>query len=164
MSLIKKIIANFEEIICAIFLSFMVGLVIVNVFLRYLFSYSIFWAEEVSTICFVWAVFVGAAAVYKNRMDIGIDLLITKTPPGVQKFVKGVVDVLLLLINGYIFYMSIVFTKIAYGKPTAVLGISSAVFNSALIVGFGLITFHTIRFMIKDLTEKVKVRRAKGVV
>jgi TRAP-type C4-dicarboxylate transport system permease small subunit len=159
MKIFNKFFSNFEEILSAVFLCFMIGLVIVNVFLRYLFNYSIFWAEEVSTICFVWAVFLGASAVYKHRMDVGIDVLVTKMPPVVQRFIRAAVDLILLLINGYIFYMSIIFTRIAFGKPTAVLGISSAIYNSALIVGFGLITFHTLRFMIRDLTAEIKTRR-----
>jgi TRAP-type C4-dicarboxylate transport system permease small subunit len=129
-------------------------LVILNVILRYFFSHSIFWAEEVATICFVWTVFVGASAVYKNRMDVGIDILVTKAPLDVQIFIRGLVRFLLLVINGYIFYMSVVFTKISMIKSTAVLGISSAVVNGALIVGFGLILIHTIRFMIKDVRQK----------
>ena len=76
---------HFEEILCSVFLVTMIGLVIVNVFLRYLFNYSIFWAEEVATICFVWLVFIGASATYKHKMDIGIDILITKTPEQVEK-------------------------------------------------------------------------------
>jgi len=151
---IKNILRNFEEIVCGGFLITMVSLVILNVFLRYVFSYSFCWAEEVSTICFVWAVFMGASAVYKNRMDIGIDVLITKAPPDVQQVVRNLVNIVLLVINGYIFYMSIVFTKIAYIKPTAVLGVSSAVVNSALIVAFGLITMHTIRFIWQDFREQ----------
>lgn len=152
----KNFFKNFEEILCGGFLITMVVIVILNVFLRYFFSYSIYWAEEVSTICFVWAVFVGASATYKHKMDIGIDILILKLPENAQKVIRFLVDVLLLLINGYIFYMSIVFTKISYIKPTAVLGVSSAVVNSALIFGFGLITLHTIRFMISDLMNKKK--------
>ena len=150
----KNFIKNIEEIICGFFLISMISIVIVNVFLRYFFDYSIPWAEEVSTICFVWAVFVGASATYKHKMDIGIDMLVMKTPAHIQRVIKHIVNFILLLINGYIFYMSIVFTKISFIKPTAVLGVSSAVFNSALIVGFGLITFHTIRFIIQDLSEK----------
>ena len=76
----KYFFKNFEEILCSVFLITMIALVIVNVFLRYLFNYSIFWAEEVATICFVWLVFVGASATYKHKMDMGIDVLITKTP------------------------------------------------------------------------------------
>ena len=69
---------NLEEILCGFFLVAMVSLVIVNVLLRFIFNYSITWAEEVSTICFVWSVFVGASAVYKHKMDIGIDVLVLR--------------------------------------------------------------------------------------
>jgi TRAP-type C4-dicarboxylate transport system permease small subunit len=144
---------NLEEILCSGFLVTMIVLVIVNVFLRYLFNYSIFWAEEVATICFVWCVFVGASATYKHKMDMGIDVLVTKASPKVEKIIRFVVDLVLLAINGYIFYMAIVFTNIAWVKPTAVLGISSAAVNSALIVGFGLITLHTVRFLVRDIME-----------
>lgn len=147
----KFIIKNFEEIVAGFFLISMISIVIINVVLRFLFNYSIPWAEEVSTICFVWAVFVGASATYKHKMDIGIDMLVLKTPIAVQNIIKNVVTFILLILNGYIFYMSIVFTTIAIAKPTAVLGVSSAVVNSALIVGFGLITLHTIRFIAQDL-------------
>jgi len=142
---------NLEEILCGFFLVSMVTLVIVNVLLRFLFSFSITWAEEVSTICFVWSVFIGASAVYKHKMDLGIDVLILKLPLSAQCYIRLLVSVILLLINGYIFYMSIVFTSIAWGKPTAVLGITSAIFNSSLIVGFGMITFHTLGFIKEDI-------------
>jgi len=148
---LKKFVSNFEEILCAGFLVTMIVLVIVNVFLRYLFNYSIYWAEEVATICFVWCVFVGASATYKHKMDMGVDVLVTKAPANVQQFIRLIVSLILLAINGYIFYMAIVFTKIAWAKPTAVLGVSSAVLNSALIIGFGLITLHTLRFIARDI-------------
>ena len=150
---IKYYLDNLEEILCGFFLVSMVCLVIVNVLLRFLFSYSITWVEEVSTICFVWSVFVGASAVYKHKMDIGIDVLILTLPFSAQGYIRLFVSLLLLLINGYIFYMSIVFTSISWAKPTAVLGVSSAIFNSSLIVGFGMITFHTFGFIRDDFNE-----------
>jgi TRAP-type C4-dicarboxylate transport system permease small subunit len=151
ISHVKTFFKNFEEILCSVFLITMIVLVIANVFLRYLFNYSVFWAEEVATICFVWCVFIGASATYKHKMDMGIDVLITKAPPRVEKAIRFAVGLVLLAINGYIFYMAIVFTNIAWVKPTAVLGVSSAVVNSALIVGFGLVTMHTIRFLHRDI-------------
>ena len=150
---LKNFFMYFEEIVCSVFLVTMISLVVANVFLRYLFSYSISWTEEVATMCFVWLVFVGASATYKHKMDMGIDVLITKTPQKVEQSIRFAVRLLLLALNGYIVYMAIVFTKIAWVKPTAVLGVSSAVFNSALIVGFGLITFHTIRFLWQDVAN-----------
>ncbi len=151
---------NFEEIVCSGFLIVMISLVILNVFLRYIFSYSIFWAEEVATICFVWCVFIGASATYKRKLDMGIDVLISKAPPAVESLIRLVVRCFLLVLNAYIFYMAIVFTTIAWEKPTAVLGISSAAFNLALVVGFGLITLHTLRFLASDLQGITRRRPA----
>lgn len=148
---VKYYLDNLEEILCGVFLVSMVSLVIVNVLLRFFFNASITWAEEVSTICFVWSVFVGASAVYKHKMDIGIDVLILKLPASTQHYIRLLVSLLLLLINGYIFYMSVLFTSISWAKPTAVLGVSSAVFNAALVVGFGMITFHTLGFIRDDI-------------
>ncbi|MFQ3250338.1 MAG: TRAP-type C4-dicarboxylate transport system permease small subunit [Glaciecola sp.] len=150
-SLINYVFKNLEEILCSIFIVTMISLVIINVFLRYLFGYAIFWAEEVATICFVWTVFIGASATYKHKMDLGIDVLITKMPKPIGDMLRFFMGWVLLAINGYIFYMAIVFTNIAWEKPTAVLGISSAVMNLALVVGFGLITFYTIRTIYRDI-------------
>ena len=155
-AIIGSFFKYFEEILCAIFLITMISLVILNVILRSLFDYSIFWAEEVATICFVWCVFVGASATYKHKMDMGVDVLITKAPKHIERFIRFIVSLTLLAINGYIFYMSIIFTKIAWVKPTAVLGISSAALNSALIIGFGLITIHTLRFLSRDINLFLK--------
>ncbi len=148
---IKFLSKYFEEVLCATLLVLMITLVIINVFLRYVFSISISWAEEVATICFVWCVFVGASATYKHKMDMGIDILVTKAPKYAEKWLKLVTNFILLAINGYIFYMAMVFTKIAWIKPTAVLGISSAIFNLSLVVGFGLITGYTIKFIYRDI-------------
>jgi TRAP-type transport system small permease protein len=134
----------------------MVSLVIVNVFLRYLFSYSIYWAEEVSTICFVWSVFLGSSAVYKHKMDIGIDVLVVRAPAQIQSVLEAAVKILLLIINSCIFYMSIVFTQVSVAKPTAVLGVSSAVVNLSLVVSFGLISFHSLRFIWADLKRNAR--------
>ncbi len=146
----KFIFANFEEIICSVFLIIMIVLVITNVFLRYGVNMSIAWAEEVATVCFVWCVFVGASATYKRKLDMGIDLLINLLPLKYKPILSSIIGFSLLAINGYIFYMAIVFTYIAWEKPTAVLGLSSAIFNSSLVVGFGLTTFYTIRFLYHD--------------
>ncbi len=162
MKSLKFIIKNAEEIMSGVFLGIMVLIVIINVLLRYFFKTSMYWAEEVATICFVWSVFIGASATFKHRMNIGIDFIVNRGTPRVKGFVKIIVDVMLVIITGYIFYLSVIFTKIASIKPTAVLGVSSAVVNSALVVGFGIMTFHGICFIIKDIKEFALLNK-KGV-
>ena len=106
--------------------------------------------------CFVWCIFVGSASAYKNGAHLGVDLLVKKLPKVPRAIVKIIVDILLILINGYILYLSIKFVSTSYQKPTAVLAISSAWVSSSLIVGFGLTTIYAIRDLIKDIMKTVK--------
>ena len=148
----NKLFKNLDEILCGLFLCVMVCVVILNILLRFIFNYSLFWAEEVATICFIWLTFLGSSAVYKHKMDIGIDALIRISPDSIKKMINIFVRFSLVLINGYIFYMSIIFSFLAIDKLTPVLGVSSLVMNSSLIVGFGLMSLYSIKFLIEDLS------------
>ena len=152
----KLIFSNFELIFASLCVTATTLLVLMNVFLRYFMNTGIYWSEEVATMCFVWCIFVGSASAYKNGAHLGVDLLVKKLPKVPRAIVKILVDILLILINGYILYLSIKFVSTSYQKPTAVLAISSAWVSSSLIVGFGLTTIYAIRDMVVDVIKTVK--------
>lgn len=156
MKKLKYIVCNLEECLACIFIVITTLLVLLNVFLRYFMKTGLYWTEEVSTSCFVWSVFLGAASGYKRGMHIGVDILVNKLPVFLRNLVKILVNLILAATNGYLFYLSIVFIRMSYIKPTAVLGISSAWVSSALVVGFGLTTVYSIRYLITDLIKIVK--------
>lgn len=149
--MLKFFLKYFEEIISGIFLSATVLVVVLNVILRYIFNTGLIWVSEVSTACFVWAVFIGAAAAYKHNMHIGIDMFLKMFPYKLQLFVNIIVDILMILISGYIVYLSIIFIQNSYHKVTPVLGISSAYVSTALFFGFLLICIYSIKFFILNI-------------
>lgn len=149
----KKYLRNIEEIISGFFIIITVILVMMNVILRYGFNKGIYWSEEVATISFVWSVFIGASACYRKKLHIGIDMIKNLFSSKVQDGINLIINILLLIINGYITYLSIVFIKASLVKKTAVLGISSSYVSAALLVGFGLMTIHTLVFIIKDIKK-----------
>ena len=153
---VKLFLNNFELIFASLCVTTTTLLVLMNVFLRYFMNTGIYWSEEVATMCFVWCIFVGSASAYKNGAHLGVDLLVRKLPKVPRAIVKILVDILLILINGYILYLSIKFVSTSYQKPTAVLAISSAWVSSSLIVGFGLTTIYAIRDMVVDVIKTMK--------
>ena len=153
---VKLFLNNFELIFASLCVTTTTLLVLMNVFLRYFMNTGIYWSEEVATMCFVWCIFVGSASAYKNGAHLGVDLLVRKLPKVPRAIVKILVDILLILINGYILYLSVKFVSTSYQKPTAVLAISSAWVSSSLIVGFGLTTIYAIRDLVKDILKTVK--------
>lgn len=148
---LKQFLRNFEIIVSGFFLCITVLVVIVNVALRYLPQGGLFWAEEVATTSFIWSVFIGAAAAYKHKAHIGIDIITNLGPPIWRKMVAILIDLMMVAINGYIVYLSFLFSQSNSLKRTPVLDIPAIYVNLALSTGFALMTFHALCFLYKDI-------------
>ena len=149
----KQILYNFDLVLSGFFLCITVLVVIVNVALRYLSQGGIFWAEEVATTSFIWSVFIGSAAAYRYNMHIGIDLVSRFGPAIWRSFIAVVIDAMMLVINGYIVYLSILFMSANKLKRTPVLDIPAFYVNMALTVGFSLMTAYALAFLCRDLCK-----------
>ncbi|NNK13137.1 MAG: TRAP transporter small permease [Desulfofustis sp.] len=150
---LKQILGNLDIVASGFFLCITVSVVIVNVGLRYLFHGGLFWAEEVSTTSFIWCVFIGAAAAYRYKMHIGIDLISKFGPQPWRASIAVVIDCLMLVINGYIVYLSILFIQANKLKRTPVLDIPAYYVNLALTVGFTLLALYALIFLYRDIRK-----------
>ena len=147
----KLLLKNFEEIVASLLFALTLALVCTNVFTRYVLRTGIPWSEEFATGCFVWTAFIGAAACYKRRQHMGVDVIVKRLPQKAQNVVAIVVDVLMLILCAYLFYIGCLYIKASYTKPTALLGISSAVFSVSLPVAFFDMTIWSAVFIVRDL-------------
>ncbi|WP_133152101.1 TRAP transporter small permease, partial [Vibrio lentus] len=66
------LLKNIEEILASIAISITVLVVIINVVLRYGFGFVVPWSEELSVICFIWAVYLGISSCYKHKLHMGV--------------------------------------------------------------------------------------------
>lgn len=66
----------------------MVGVVSAQVSLRYGFNQSIDWADEVSRLAFVWSMFLAIPLGVRQGAHIGIDIVVNRMPPLVQKALR----------------------------------------------------------------------------
>lgn len=86
-------------------------LLFVNVVLRYVFHYSIYWAEELVRYLMVWLIFVGGSQVIRVEGHIRVDVLVRALPARVQRTWNAVVDVvsivMLLILAWYAAQQSI---------------------------------------------------------
>ena len=153
---LKKFLSNFELILASTCIIIPTSLVMLNVIMLYFFKTGIYWSEEVATACFVWSVFIGAAAGYKHKAHVGVDMLVNLCPPTLKKIIIIVVDLILLLINGYITYIAVIYLSLSYKKPTPVLGISTAYISSSILVSFALMTIYAVYFLIQDIRKNTE--------
>lgn len=147
----KQLLPNLDLIFSGLFLCVTVLVVIVNVALRYLFHGGLFWAEEVATTSFIWSVFIGSAAAYRYKMHIGIDFISQLGPAKFRAAVAVIINLLMLIINGYIVYLSTLFISANKLKRTPVLDIPALYVNSALTVGFSLMAVYALFFLYQDI-------------
>ncbi|WP_413284315.1 TRAP transporter small permease [Vibrio sp. MA40-2] len=147
-----RFITNFEEIFASIAISITVLMVIINVFLRYGLGFVIPWSEELSVICFIWAVYFGISSCYKHRLHMGVDVILAILPDSAKKAFRLMISTFLLILNVILAYLSYDYTMLST-KVTPVMGMSYFTINSVLVVCFSLMAIHTLKFIKDDLTN-----------
>lgn len=103
---IDKILTFFEE--WTLFIMIMVALIamVFNVILRYGFSYSLAWSEELVRIVLICTTFIGCASAVRNRSTVKIDALVQlvpmlKTPLNFFSNIATLVFSLMITFYGY---------------------------------------------------------------
>jgi TRAP-type C4-dicarboxylate transport system permease small subunit len=71
---VKKFVNNFEEYFVVWTLAGMVILVFAQVVMRYVFSYSLSWSEELSRYVFLWLSWVGASYAVKEGSHFRVEM------------------------------------------------------------------------------------------
>jgi TRAP-type C4-dicarboxylate transport system permease small subunit len=158
---VKKILKNLDAYFAGFMFAITLVVVVVNVFTRKFANYIIPWGEEVATTCFVYTTFVGAAWCLRTHQHVGVDLLVDKLPAGARKIVHILTDLIILVTNGYITWLSYQFVVSSSVKTMPILKISSVWLNSALILGFGLMTIYSLVNLIKTIRQPADTKRGE---
>jgi TRAP-type transport system small permease protein len=78
---LSRVSARWVEIITIAMVLVMTILVIVQVLLRYLFSSSLSWSEEIARYLMIWVSFLAAGLALQKNLHIGVEALITRLGP-----------------------------------------------------------------------------------
>ncbi|CDT36188.1 MULTISPECIES: TRAP transporter small permease [Vibrio] len=143
------LLKNIEEILASIAISITVLVVIVNVVLRYGFGFVVPWSEELSVICFIWAVYLGISSCYKHKLHMGVDVVVAMLPEKAKIPFRLCVSVFLLALNILMAVLSYQYLMLS-NKVTPVMGVSYFVINGVLLLCFSLMAIHTVRFIAND--------------
>jgi TRAP-type C4-dicarboxylate transport system permease small subunit len=146
------LLKNIEEILASIAISITVLVVIVNVVLRYGFGFVVPWSEELSVICFIWAVYLGISSCYKHKLHMGVDVVVAMLPEKAKILFRLCVSVFLLALNILMAVLSYQYLMLS-NKVTPVMGVSYFVINGVLLLCFSLMAIHTVRFIANDVAS-----------
>lgn len=96
MKVIKWLDTNIEIYLVNFLLANIAIWVFIQVILRYVFSYSLPWSEELVRWCFVWLIWVGVSYAFKVRKHICIDFIVKKLPIKIAGIIEIIVNIVIL--------------------------------------------------------------------
>lgn len=141
----KDFIKKFELYIGSIFISITTIVVILNVFTRYFLKFTYFWSEEIAVGCFVWTIFLGTAAAYREKGLIGVEAIVVLLPKKIRNIVEFLTYILLTILSGLMCIFSFTYI-ISSSKITAALELSYGYINFSIVVSFAFMTLYSIIF------------------
>lgn len=140
---------NFEFVVSAAAFVVMVGTISINVIIRYIFQYSMPFAEELSYLGFDYAVFFGASMLYRHHGLIAVTVFVDRLPARIRHWILLFNFALLSVTNGYLCYLGWYLSQGSWVRRSAYLEYPYFYINIAPTIAFGLMTIYSIGFFVR---------------
>ena len=159
------ILNNIETYICRTLLVCFVIILFAQIVMREFMSYSIPWAEELSTYMFVWFVFFGASYAAKLSAHNRVTFQFKPFPRFVQTFFEAIADLIWLGFNLYFVYLSydFVFNKMNLFWKSQTLGVPMKYFYMVLPIAFTLMSIRIIQVNYLKFVKGVDIRDPEDI-
>ena len=151
-SFLKVLDKNIEKWLLLVFYIMLVSTMAIEVFRREIFSYSSIWGEEIVRYSFIYLAWIGAAAAFRDRAHIRIDVIMHYLAPKWKSLLYMFGDLISLAVACIALYWSFetVLVSAKFGSVSHGLRISMVWFLCAIPIGFSLITIRLIQSLIHD--------------
>lgn len=158
--MIKFLNKHLEDIFIIPLIIGMSVLIFVQVVMRYVFSASLTWSEELARYLFIWLVYFSVSYTAKREKHIRIDAALMLFPKKTRPYIELLSEILIFLLSIFIVVTSVtVVHKIQLsGQHSPALGLPMYLVYSAPLVGFILTSIRTLQTIAK------KVKNLNGEV
>lgn len=112
--MLSKLDRYFEEVLCTVFLSVVVGSVLLQVVMRFVFHSAAVWAEETAVYGMIFAVYFGATMAVRDRAHIRVTLLVNLLPRPLQIFSVVLADTLWLAFVIFMIVQTTTYTQLLF--------------------------------------------------
>nr|WP_321980879.1 TRAP transporter small permease [uncultured Cohaesibacter sp.] len=138
---------NFEYLISSAAFTVMVGIISLNVGMRYFANYSMPFAEEISYFGFDYVVFFGATMLYRMHGLIAVTVIVDRLPMKLRRLALITNFVILVLANSYLFLLGWDLCAGSWERKSAYLEFPYFYINAAPTIAFGLMALYSLNFL-----------------
>lgn len=156
MYVIKWLDKNFEILVMAILLAVLTFFTFTNVVLRYVFSSTIIFAEELCKYCLVVSGFFSIPCWIRRRSGLRVDVLVQTLPKKARVAVELFVQILMVVFFAFLFYNCILVTGAIAdsGQVSASLRMPMKYLYYFVCAGFGLSAVRSAQVVVLSLPGK----------
>lgn len=152
MKQLKWIASHILECISGLAFVVMITVVFANVLLRCLTGKSLLWTEEVAAISFIWTIFIGAAACYKERGGlISMDVLVGTLHGKSRKIADLALDAFQIVLCVVFFFLSWKFAMSAANKFSLALNLPYTVYDIPVAISFAFMAYYAAKRTLENI-------------
>lgn len=137
------------EFVCAILLLVIVGVLLLGVTSRYVFSLPVVWIDEVASISFLWLAMLGAAIAIDRNEHLKLTLFIGMMPQRLREFVNALAMLIVAAFLAGLIYPAIDYAIEESYVTSAALNIPNSWRTSALPAGIATMFVLALRHAVK---------------
>jgi len=154
-TILQNINQNGERYLLLPLYALIVIVIFMEVFRRFVLSYSSIWAEEVARYAFIYVSWIGASAAIKERAHIRIDLILPLLGDRGRALIMILGDLITIVLAVLAFWWSLesVLVSMKFGSVTHGLRISLAWFLAAVPLGFAMMLVRLTQSIIRDVSD-----------
>ena len=138
----NRLLVRLETYAVGVLVIAVCDVVLLQVLMRYLFSYPNPWSEEVSRFCFIWVSMLGASLAVAHRSHFRFDQVTGRLPPRVRKAVKKFAAAVVLTFALLLIGTGIALMDLTMGERSAALNLPVALVYAAAPVSGVCMAIH----------------------
>lgn len=135
-------------------LGFVVLVMLLAVWTRYVMNDPVAWTEQLSRILFVWMTFLGAAVLYRRSQHIAIDFFTNLMPDRLARIIRFVNEAAMLVLFLVLLVYGAGLVRSTLSQTYGALDVSPAVFYAAAPVSAGLMLLFWLEHLLQELRSK----------
>lgn len=139
---LNRVLVALETCAVGVLVIAVCDVVLLQVLMRYLFSYPNPWSEEVSRFCFIWMSMLGASLAVADRSHFRFDQVTERLPPKAKKAVETSAAAITLLFALLLIGTGTALMNLTLGERSAALNLPVALVYAAVPVSGALMVIH----------------------
>ncbi len=151
MRLLKRALDHGVEGLCIVLLAVICVDLLLGVFSRYVLERTFVWYDEVARACFIWLVFLGAAAAVKRGAHFGLHMFVEMLPPHFKRAALFLTPLTVIVFSAALVWLGWDLMQHGSTQTTAVMAMPVSWIYAAMPVGGVLMMFYAFFLFVEVL-------------